>query len=192
MGSAFAVAAALAVAVLAAVGAGEHGTVAALQVTARLSFLLFWLAYAGGGLVALFGPAFQPVKRHGRELGLAFASAHLVHVGLVAWLCWIGAAPVTGVFTFFVPPLAVVYILALFSIRRLQQMLGRRAWWLLRTVGMTWIAYAFASDFLRYPLQGGAKYVVEYLPFAALSLAGPALYAVSVVPSLGRLRKAPS
>jgi hypothetical protein len=187
MGSAFAAAAVLAATILAAFGAGEHGTDIALRMTARFSFLLFWLAYAGAGLAAVFGPAFQPVQRHGRDFGLAFASAHLVHVGLIAWLCWIGALPGAGVFVFFGPPLACVYILALFSIGRLRQALGRTGWWLLRTVAMTYIAYAFAADFLHYPQHGWARYAISYLPFAALSVAGPVFFVASVVPveSLG-------
>ena len=84
MGSAFCAALGLAALALAALGPGVHGTIVALQVTARFSFLLFWLAYAAGAMTTLFGPAFEPLKRRGREFGLAFASAHLVHLGLVA------------------------------------------------------------------------------------------------------------
>jgi hypothetical protein len=191
-GSAFAAAAILAAITLAAFGTGEHGTVMALRVTARFSFLLFWLAYAGAGLAALLGGAFYPLKRHGREFGLAFAAAHLVHVGLVARLCWIGAAPAAGVFLFFSPPLAFIYVLTLFSIGRLQQALGRTGWWWLRTVAMNYVAYAFAVDFLRDPLQRGAAPAVEYLPFAALSLAGSILHFFPLLWSLARLRRAPS
>lgn len=187
MASAFAAATAIAGIVLAAFGADERGTDLALQATARFSFLLFWLAYAGPGLAALL-PAAQPLRRHGREFGLAFAAAHLVHVGLVIRLCAIGAAPAAGVFLFFGPPLACIYVLALCSIRRLHQALGPAGWRLLRIVAMNWIAYAFAADFLRYPLHGGARHVAEYMPFAALSLVGPLLYLVSLLPSLGRLK----
>jgi hypothetical protein len=59
----------------------------ALRMTARWSFLLFWVAYAGGALATLFGPALAPLSGRGREFGLAFAAAHLVHIGLVIWLC---------------------------------------------------------------------------------------------------------
>jgi hypothetical protein len=186
MGSAFAAAAVLAAATLAVFGAGERGTDIALQATARLSFLLFWLAFAGSGLALIAPPVLQPLKRHGRDFGLAFASAHLVHVGLVVWLCWIGAAPNAGTFRFFVPPLLFVYVLALFSIRRLQQALGRNGWWWLRNVAMVWIAYAFAVDFLRYPLLDGPKHLVEYLPFALLSIAGPVLFLLSLLPPTWR------
>ncbi len=192
MGLAFGAAAALAAIVLAAFGADEHGTDVALFVTARLSFLLFWLAYTGSGLVALFGPRFQVLKRHGQDFGLAFASAHLIHVALVAWLCWIGAAPATGVFVFFGIALMWIYLLALFSIGRLQRTLGRTGWWLLRTVGLNYIAYAFASDFVKYPFGGGIKHWIEYMPFVILSIVGPFLYFSSVTLSIGRLWKAPS
>jgi hypothetical protein len=104
MGSAFCAALGLAALTLATLGPGEHGTLVALKVTARFSFLLFWLAYAAGAMTTLFGPAFEPLKRCGREFGLAFASAHLVHLGLVAWLTYIGHAPARGVFLFLESP----------------------------------------------------------------------------------------
>ena len=93
-------------------------------------------------------------------------------------------------FLFFGPPLACVYVLALFSIRRLQQALGRTGWWLLRTVGMNYIAYAFATDFLHTRCTGGVLHLVDYLPFAALCVVGPLLHFYPLLPPLGRLRKA--
>jgi len=179
MGSAFCAAACLAATALALFGANEHGTGIALQLTARLSFLFFAAAYAGGALVTLLGARLAAVRRHSRDLGLAFASAHLVHVGLIAWLCWIGAAPATGVFVFFGIALAFTYLLALFSIARLQQVLGRARWWWLRTVGMNFIAFAFAVDFWKHPLQGGLRHLAAYLPFAILSVAAPVLVLAS-------------
>ena len=154
IGSAFCAALGLAVLVLVALGPGERGTVVALQVTARFSFLLFWPAYAAGAMMALFGPAFEPFKRRAGEFGLAFASAHLVHIGLVAWITYIGHAPPRGTFVFFGVAVLWTYLLALFSISRLQQALGSRGWWFLRVVGLNYIAYAFASDFLGYPQLG--------------------------------------
>jgi hypothetical protein len=175
IGSAFGAALVLAAVVLAVLGAGERGTNAALAATARLSFLLFWPAYSGGALTALFGATFQPVKQRARQFGLAFAAAHLVHIGLVGWLCWIGVIPPASVFVFFGVALIFTYLLALFSIGNLQQALGPRWWWLLRTVGMNYIAYAFFVDFMKYPLHGGIKHVVEYLPFVILAIVGPVL-----------------
>jgi hypothetical protein len=96
MASAFCAAFGLAAVVLAAFGTEERGTNVALQVTARFSFLLFWPAYAAGAMTALFGPAFEPFKRRAREFGLAFASAHLVHLALVAWLTYMDTSHLAG------------------------------------------------------------------------------------------------
>lgn len=186
MGSAFAANAVLAAIVLAVFGAGTLGTVDALQTTARFSFLLFWLAYASGGLALLIRPAAKFLRRHGRDFGLAFAAAHLVHILMVVWLCWIGATPGMGVFIIFVPPAVVLYVLAVFSIPTLQQRLGRTLWTVLRTVGMTYIACAFAYDFVRAPFAGDTTHVLRYAPFAILSVAGPVLCALSFAPSLRR------
>ena len=188
--TAFAGTAVVAGTVLALSGADEHGTVLALKLTARMAFLLFWPAYVAGALALLPGAALAFPKRHARDFGLAFAAAMLVHAALIAWLCWIDAAPASGVFLFFGPPLAFIYILALASLPRLRQMLGHIGWRVLQVVGMSWVAYAFATDFLGEPLHGGARYLVGYLPFAAMSIIGPVLYAVSLLPPLRRLRRA--
>src|SRR5208283_952478 len=113
-------------------GTGEKGIDAALRATARLSFLLFWVAYAGSAMASLFGSPFQTLKLRAREFGLAFASAQLVHIGLVVWLCLIGAAPDVSTFVFFGIALVWVYLLALFSIGRLRRALGPGSWWILR------------------------------------------------------------
>lgn len=179
MAAAFCVAVGLAVMVLALRGVGERGTDDALLVTARFSFLLFWLAYSGSAMAALFGPTFRIVKEHARDFGLAFASAHLVHIGLVIWLCLIGAAPPLGVFVFFGIALFWIYLLAILSIDRLHRAMGRTWWWVLSTVGLNYIAYAFAVDFVRLPSGGVAGYLVFYLPFAILSIAGPVLRGIA-------------
>src|SRR5580658_7395026 len=82
MTASFVVAAALAAVVFEAVDAHDRVGVA-LRITARWSFLLFWLAYTGSAMATLWGPRFSGLSRSGRELGLAFASAQLVHVGLI-------------------------------------------------------------------------------------------------------------
>jgi hypothetical protein len=171
----------LSVLALAEFGRRERGIGFALMLTGRWAFLLFWPAYAGAGVAALLGGKFVFLKRHGRELGLAFAAAMLVHVALIGWLCAIGAAPGTGTFVFFGVGLVCIYTLALFSLAGLQRRLGRRTWWLLRTVAMNYIAYAFATDFLFDPFGGGLAHTVLYAPFALLSLLGFAAYASAQV-----------
>jgi hypothetical protein len=160
--------------VFAVLGPGVRGTDVALQVTARLSFLLFWGAYAGPALAGLFGPSFQALRQHGREFGLAFASALLVHIGLVAWLTSMGAAPPIHTFIFFGVAVLWTSLLVLFSFVPLQRALGPKGWWLLRAIGLNYIAYAFFVDFSRRP-SGDSKYLIGYLPFAVLSVVGPVL-----------------
>ena len=192
MVGAFCAAMALAAAVLAALGAGERGTHVALQATARLSFVLFWPAYCAAALAQLFGPSFQPLQRRVREFGLAFAAAHLVHLGLVGWLTHIGDAPPRGTFVFFGIATLCTYSLALFSVGRLRRALGASGWWLLRIVGLNYIAFAFAVDFLRLPASASAKYLLGYLPFVLLAVAGPMLrlaaFGQRVLTSAGKLR----
>jgi hypothetical protein len=166
-------------AMLAIEGANPAGVGAAVRWTGRLAFAFFWPSYVGGALTTLFGDRFQPLKRRGRSLGLAFAAVIAVHLGLVTWLCWIGEAPPLATFIIFWTAAVWVFALAAASIRHVSRAVGPAGWWVLRNIGMTYIALAFAFDFLRpqHPLT--TVKIVEYLPFAALSLLGPLLKAVA-------------
>jgi hypothetical protein len=130
----------------------------------RLAFLWFWAAYAGGALPILFGAAFLPLKQLGRELGLAFAAALLVHLALVTWLCWIGSAPPIGVFLFFGPVATLTLILALLSFGKLHTTLGPKPWRLLRTIGMNVILYAFRSSIIRCMAGSGISLHICHSP----------------------------
>jgi hypothetical protein len=154
-----------------------HGQLtAALRVTARWSFVWFWLASVGGALATLFGSRFQAMARRGREFGLAFASAHLVHLALVALLYY---APVTspsqGSLIFFGIAALWTYLLAALSIGRLSTLLGQRAWRIVRRIGIEYISLAFLADFAKNPLEFGLHGLVFYLPFQVLAIAGPLL-----------------
>jgi hypothetical protein len=190
MAAAVALSLAIAVFAIATRGAGEHGIDRALFLTGRVNFLLFWLSYAGGALASLFGDRFRLLRRYGREFGLAFAAALLVHLGLVAWLCGIGATPSAATFVLFGTASACVYAMALFSLGPLQRAIGARGWWLLRTIAMNVVAYAFAADFLGDPFGGSPARILAYLPFAALALLGPALRLAAFLCRIGETRGA--
>jgi hypothetical protein len=181
IGAALCTALGLAAVVLATFGTDATSIRRALRVTARFSFLLFWFAYAGGALASLFGPALQAVARCGREFGLAFASAHLVHVGLIIWLYRISLQPPVSnqAFVFFTVGLMWTYLLALLSIKRLSQALGPRRWRILRIIGLEYISFVFLSDFITRPLHGNAKSLLGYLPFSILAVAGTVLRLVA-------------
>jgi hypothetical protein len=179
MGAAFAVALAITVAVFALRGIDNKSIRLALELTARWSFTLFWLAYAGGALATLFG--WQSLAGRGRELGLAFATAHLVHVGLVIELGIVmGRVPLSGgLLLFFLIGLLFTYLLALLSFGGAKAM-GPVAWKSLRFVGMNYILIAFARDFVLpviypKPTQYNVAHFIAYAPFAAASIAAPLL-----------------
>ena len=181
MGTAFGVALGLAVCVLAIKGIDTESLVLALRVTARWSFLPFWIAYSAGAMVVLFGPAFKPLAERGREFGLAYAAAQLIHLGLVVWLFQISSRPpLTGLLlVFFSIGLFWTYLLALFSFGGLSQLLGSGGWQTLRVVGLNYIMLAFARDFVPTAIHGAENYgvwrLVQYSPFAALCVVGPLL-----------------
>ena len=171
---AFGGALALAVAVLAGYGTGPDGLRLGLRVTARWSFLFFWLSYVGGAMAILFGPAFAGLARQARALGLAFATALQVHIGLVVWLgVVIGQIPLQGrVLWFFLVALFFAYLLVLLSFGIGTRTLGR-LWRPLLFLATTYILIAFGRDFfLDAPDQLTQHWLsfVEYVPFTLLSL----------------------
>jgi hypothetical protein len=175
----FGAAALLTTTALAGGGLGRDGLVQALRVTARLAFAPFWPCYTAGALVVLFGPRFLAVKRRARALGLAFASVMTVHLGLVTALCAIGAPPSEHLFVVFTPGAACVALLATASIPRVGRAIGPGAWWALRNLAMNYVLYDFAIDFTRREPLTSPKGLVEYLPFALLTAAAPALRAAA-------------
>jgi hypothetical protein len=172
----FVVALSLAVLVLTIGGIDADNLRRALRLTARFSFLLFWCAYAGGSLVVLFGDRFRPLAQQGRTFGLAFASAHSIHLVLVVWLYRLSPEPPisTQGAVFFSIGVLWMYLLALLSIERLSKTLGPRLWRKMRLVGMEYIMLAFQSDFLFHALPANAKHLLLYAPFAILGVAGTA------------------
>jgi hypothetical protein len=176
---ALSVALAAAILILGIAGVSEKPTRLALEVTARWSFLLFWLAYTGNALAQLTG--WERIGGHAREFGLSFAAAHFVHIGLVVWLSYLlGRIALTGgLLIFFLVGLFWVYLLAALSFGGAKSM-GRQAWRITRFVGMNYILIAFGRDFVLpilhpKPAQHTLAHFLAYAPFAALSVAAPLL-----------------
>jgi hypothetical protein len=183
MGAAFGIALVIAVTVLAICGTGNAGIRLALELTARWSFLLFWLAYAGNAVAVLFGV--DRLAGRGREFGLAFAAAHLVHIGLVIWLYQISLRPVLapGLFVFFMLGLFWTYLLAGLSFGGVKT-IGPAAWRGIRFLGMNYILIAFGRDFVLpviypKPSQINPGHYLFYAPFLVLSIAAPLLAALA-------------
>lgn len=187
MALAFSASLGLAMSIVAAFGI-DPGLSIALRATARVAFLIFLPAYVGGSLTSLFGNAFLPVRQHARDFGLAFASAMVVHLGLVIWLCAIGKAPPAKTFVVFGIAAVSVYLLALLSVRRVRELLPQKFWPPLRVVTTNYIALAFIDDFKNFrmnDLYGD----IAYLPFAVLAIGGVTLTLVAWAQNLGYISK---
>jgi hypothetical protein len=104
---------------------------------ARWSYLWFWAAYTAGAWARLLGPRLRPVAARAREFGLAYASAHLVHVAMVVWLYRIAPHP-PGLRTleFFGVAVFFTYVLALLSFPRPAAWLPQRVSSVIRRVGV--------------------------------------------------------
>lgn len=192
MGAAFCAALALAVIVLAAMGTAERGTSIALQVTGRLSLLLFWPAYAGAATAALFGPRLGFLARHGRDFGLAYASAQLVHIGLVAHIISLsGRLTVDSVMPFFAVGVVWTCVLALSSMQCLNHLFSPGFWRVLRNIGLEYLALVFSVDLVLPPIGVHANHLLEYLPFSILIIVGPMLRVAAFVQRSGPLRHMP-
>ena len=183
MAAAFAAALAVALAVLATAGTAEPGILLALRLTARVSFLLFFAAYAGGALAALFGPSFAPLARHGRDFGLAFAAAHLVHLGIVVWLFRISDNPPISNLAIVLFTIGAVwlYALTLLSVRSLRARFNPAFVRVFQNRGLDYIALLFLADFVVNPLRHGLVHPIGYVPFSLLAVAGPLLRAAAAV-----------
>jgi hypothetical protein len=163
---------------------GERVT-GALRATARWSFALFWLATVGKALAVLFGPRFDALARRGRELGLCYASAHLAHLGVVAWLYYQALANSVELppITFFGIAVFWTYLLAALSFKRVSARFNQRTCRILRLIGVEYIALAFLVDFYKDPFQGGFQHVAAYAPFVVLVIAGQLLRLAAAVKS---------
>jgi hypothetical protein len=189
MGAAFGAALAVAVGAMVIKGPGESGTGVGLRLTARVSYLFFWLAYVGGAMPTLFGPAFDIIARRAREFGLAFASAQLVHVGLVVWLAWVSPQQSISdaVMPFFAIGVVWTYLLAIFSINCVSNMFSPDFLRVLRTIGAEYIALTFFTEFIifaKHPLQ----YPILYVPFWGMLVVGPLLRLAATMRHMHGLR----
>jgi hypothetical protein len=149
----------------------------ALRATARWSFLWFCLATYGGALATLFGSSFQALARRGRDFGLAFAAAHSVHVALVIWLLYRSPDPFSRLqLIIFSVGVFWMYVLAMFSLSRtLSAGLGPRRWKYLRTIGVEYIAFAYAFEFGGRILDSNRANALHYFPLFAAAVGGPLL-----------------
>ena len=171
IGASFLASSVLVLGILLGIGVNERGVDLSLQVTARLSFLLFLPAYIGSSAAVLLGPMFEFPRDQARDFGLAFASAQLVHLGMVVTLCGLGAMPPAPTFLIFGMAAVWLYAIALLSIGNLHRRVSPRTSRTMLLMGMNYIMLAFALDFFRKGPPDSLKTSLAYAPFQLLVVA---------------------
>jgi DMSO/TMAO reductase YedYZ heme-binding membrane subunit len=162
----------LAQAVLAAVDPAEGWRLAARH-TARLSFLVFLPVYVASAWHRLApGAASRWAMRNRRSLGLAFATAHTVHLAaLVGFNVAAGQRPdlvtLVGGGGAYLMMFAMVATSNDAAVRRL----GARAWKRLHAAGIHWLWFVFAFSYAGRVAEGR----LAFLPLLGLALGGLAL-----------------
>ena len=195
MGAAFGAALAVAVGAMVIKGIGPSGVGVGLRLTARLSFFFFWPAYVSGAVTTLFGPALDIMARRAREFGLAYASAQLVHVGLVIRLAWISPPQplLDAVMPFFAIGIVWTSLLTISSMDRVHNMCSPYFLRVLRTIGLEYIALTFFTDFVvlaHQPLRDPILNGILYVPFWGMLVVGPLLRLAATVRRAYSLRPA--
>ncbi len=168
--------------VFAILGPNEKGAVTALRALARLAFLFFLAAYAGGALATLFGSAFEGLARRGREFGLAFAATLTVHLGVAIWYFnFLGHAFVASpIIIAEIIGVCGIFVLTAFSIKRLREAINPHLWRWMRVSVMEYVALVFAYNFFVFPFK------VAYLPFFLLIVGAMILRLAAALRHAGR------
>jgi hypothetical protein len=167
-------------AIAASAGVGEEGLRICIRASARVSVVLFTLAFSASSLHALWRtPASAWCLRNRRQLGLAFALSHFLHLIFLAWLA--AAVPGSldrspGVLLGGGLAYVAIALMAATSSDRAQAWLGMRRWRRLHRVGAWYVWILFAQSYLPRALASPA-----YLPLALLMLAAPALRLLAVL-----------
>lgn len=151
-------------------GFGEAWLHRSLRATARFSFLLFWFAYTGRALPAVFGSRLDPIARHVREFGLAFAGAHIVHVGVAIWLYQTAADPPMSPLALaaFGVGAVMVCLLAIMAIPAAGAVAGTRLGRGFRAVMVQYLLILFLFDFAHHPMRWDVLTLAGYVPFLAM------------------------
>ena len=150
-------------------GFSEESTRLCIRLSAKVSLVLFSVAFSASAVQGLLRNAITVWWRMNRRyLGISFAIVHLLHLAFLVLLQqWFHPvftlAKNTSLFAGGMAYLFVVLML-LTSFERFSRYLSKKQWKLLHTVGGWWIWAIFASSYFKRVLHGE----MEYIPWAAL------------------------
>lgn len=149
----------------------------ALRATARWSFVWFCLATYGAPLAVLFGERFRGLARRSREFGLSFAAALVVHFVLAIRQIYVSPVPFPRLplIVFSLGVASTLVLTTLTVMPTVSAHLGPNGSRRLRTIGVEYIAFAFAFEFGGRILSGNRANAIHYLPLFVLAVTGPIL-----------------
>lgn len=145
----------------------------AARFTARLAFLVFLPVYIASAWHRLApGAASRWLMRNRRSLGLAFATAHTVHlVALTVFNRMAGQVPDPSALVVGGGAYVMLLAMALTSNDAAVRRLGPRRWKRLHAVGIHWLWFVFAFSYAGRVAEGQLR----FLPLLALALFALAL-----------------
>lgn len=161
---------------LAAYGVTEDAVRSVVRVTARISLVLFLLAFTASSLQAFLrsGPSAWALRNR-RTLGVSFAASHTLHLlALVALGLWF-----PDPFLVDLEALAVIggglayvflYAMTITSFAGPARLLGAGRWKILHTTGAWYIWFIFSQSYIPRALADSS-----YVPFAAALVAAAGL-----------------
>lgn len=142
----------------------------AIRVTARTSLLLFCTAFVASALAGWWpGRATRALLVHRRQIGLAFAWSHALHLAAIIVLARVDpvgfhASAVTRIFGGFA--YVLIAAMAATSFDRSARWLGARRWRLLHVIGSYYVWLVFTNSY-----AGRAFRDAYYVPMLALLIA---------------------
>lgn len=147
-----------------------------VRLTARTSLALFMLTFCSSALYALWpSPFTQAVRRYRRQLGLSFATSHLIHAGLFIQLGML--SPALGKEVFAAPMLILggsgyllIALLAVTSNDAAVRALGMPLWQRLHSFGVYWLWLLFVLTVGKRWAQGPLYMAMLTALFVALGL----------------------
>jgi len=149
-------------------GFGETGTREAIRWTARISVVLFSVAFAASGFQRLFPGALSFYLRMNRKyIGISFAIIHLTHLFFLLILQY-NFYPVfekAKTISLIGGGLAYLFLVLMFltSFEAFAKFLSKRQWKILHTVGGYWILYIFLRSYFKRALTES-----EYIPLTVM------------------------
>ena len=145
--------------------------ISAIDTTGRCSLFLFSIAFTASSSHHLWPSAWtQWTLRNRRWIGLSFASSHFIHLALIVSISLFFPEPFLsdqskGQWIFGGLAYVFVFLMAVTSNDRSQQLMGIKNWRRLHLIGSYWIWTVFLLTYIKHAKEGGEWFFIPLLIF---------------------------